>query len=253
MDPMHLNEVDVLDFLTNMFTSGESYSAINSARSALSAILCNDNGLTIGKFNSVKRFMKGVFERRPPTPRYDSIWDANLVLDFLKTFPDFSELSLRMLTYKLIMLLALASAQRAQTLHAIDISCIKFYDGLVEIPIYSLLKQTTVRNRKFSMKLKAYHDRSLCAVSALRCYLERTKTIRKNEKQLFISFLKPHKKVAKATISRWLKKVLADAGIDVSKFRAHSTRAASVSKFKKDNVNINDILKTAGWSNDKTF
>ena len=96
--------------------------------------------------------MKGVFERRPPKPRYDSIWDANLVLNFLKTFPDFSELSLRMLTYKLIMLVALASAQRAQTLHAIDITCIKFYDDLVEIPIYSLLKQTTVRNRKFSMK-----------------------------------------------------------------------------------------------------
>ena len=61
VDPMLLNEVEVENFLTLLFNNGASYSAINTARSALSAILCNDKGLVMGKILSVKRFLNGVF------------------------------------------------------------------------------------------------------------------------------------------------------------------------------------------------
>ena len=72
-----------------MYSQGESYSAINTARSALSAILCNEYGLTIGKFPAIKRFLKGVFELRPPKPKYSYIWDVNIVLSYLRNFhPD---------------------------------------------------------------------------------------------------------------------------------------------------------------------
>ena len=250
---MQLHEVEVVSFLTDLFSRGESYSAINSARSALSAILCNDNGVTIGKFNSVKRFMKGVFEQRPPMPRYSTIWDANTVLNYLKVFYPYDDLPLSQLTYKIVMLLALASSQRAQTLHAINVKDVIFYDNLVEIPIFSLLKQTTARNRKFVIRLKSFEqDYSLCVVQILRVYIERTARIRTGD-QLFISYQKPHNVVSKETISRWLKLVLFEAGIDVSHFKAHITRAASVSRAKKDSVNVNEILQAAGWSNSRTF
>ena len=61
IDPMQLHEKAVVLFLTDLFYKIESYSALNLARSALSTILCNDNGLTIDKFNSVKRVMKRIF------------------------------------------------------------------------------------------------------------------------------------------------------------------------------------------------
>ena len=88
---------------------------------------------------------------------------------------------------------------------------------------------------------------------ALKEYIRRTESIRKNEKQLFISFHKPYAAVARSTISRWLKDVLYEAGIDVGTFKAHSTRAASCSRAKKDGVPIEDILRNAGWANDSTF
>ena len=47
LDPMQLHEKAVVRFLTDLSNKGESYSAFNLARSALSTILCNDNGLTI--------------------------------------------------------------------------------------------------------------------------------------------------------------------------------------------------------------
>ena len=86
----------------------------------------------------------------------------------------------------------------------------------------------------------------------LRSYIDRTRSLRKCD-QLFISALKPYNAVSKVTISRWLKEVLYEAGIDVSHFKAHSTRAASVSRAKNANVNINEILVSAGWSNSRTF
>ena len=49
------------------------------------------------------------------------------------------------------------------------------------------------------------------------------------------------------------KLVLFEAGIDVSHFKAHSTRAASVSRAMKDSVNVNEILQAAGWSKSRTF
>ena len=44
-----------------------------------------------------------------------------------------------------------------------------------------------------------------------------------------------------------------EVGINVETFNPHSTRAASASAAFKMDTNIDDILKTAGWSNAKTF
>ena len=84
---MSPSESQVLMFLTELFDAGEGYSAINTARSALSSFITSEAGITIGNFPSVKRFMKGVFALRPSLPRYEFIWDVNIVLDYLKILP----------------------------------------------------------------------------------------------------------------------------------------------------------------------
>ena len=43
------------------------------------------------------------------------------------------------------------------------------------------------------------------------------------------------------------------AGIDTSRFGAHSTRAASSSAAKKAGVPIMDVLSTGGWSSERVF
>lgn len=85
IDPLSVDEIVVISFLTHLYNQGVGYSALNTARSALSTIL-NCQGTTIGNFPSVKRFVKGVFELRPTKPRYYFIWDVNIVLNFLKNF-----------------------------------------------------------------------------------------------------------------------------------------------------------------------
>ncbi|KAI0233244.1 hypothetical protein LSAT2_016478, partial [Lamellibrachia satsuma] len=58
------------------------------------------------------RFMKGVARDRPSLPRYNCIWDVNVVLNMFRKQPLAEFLSLYDLTLRTVTLLALVSAQR---------------------------------------------------------------------------------------------------------------------------------------------
>ena len=70
---------------------------------------------------------------------------------------------------------------------------------------------------------------------------------------MFLSHIQPHNPVSKATIGRWIKEFLRDAGIDTLTYKAHSTRGASGSKAKAVGLSIEDIMKQGNWSNSTTF
>ena len=85
-------------------------------------------------------------------------------------------------------------------------------------------------------------------------YIRRTKTYRKaGSTQLFISFIAPFDQVTKDTIARWVKLVMARAGIDVNIFTPHSIRGASSSAALRNKVPLQTILDTAGWTRASTF
>ena len=77
--------------------------------------------------------------------------------------------------------------------------------------------------------------------------------LRGDVKQFFISYSKPHQAVSPDTVSRWIKTTLVAAGIDTSKYSAHSTRSASTSAAKEHSNSITTIMKSAGWSQESTF
>ena len=125
---------------------------------------------------------------------------------------------------------------------------------MVCIPIMSVLKSTSIRNRKISLRLGAFvEDPDLCVMLHLKEYLQRTESLRGKETQLFIRDVPPHTAVTKETLSRWLKAILEESGIDTDIFAGHSTRAASCSHARLKGVPMDDILKTAGWSSCQTF
>ena len=117
-----------------------------------------------------------------------------------------------------------------------------------------LLKQTRPGNAGFCMQLEAYPpDRRLCAVTYVKEYLRRTEELRKKERQLFLTFKRPHKAASSQSISRWIRSALAEAGIDTHTFKSHSTREASTSAALRLKVPIEDILAKAGWASEKNF
>lgn len=56
------------------------------------------------------------------------------------------------------------------------------------------------------------------------------------------------KPVTSQTIGKWIKKVLSESVIDVSVFKAHSTRHSSTSAANAAGVVIDVIRKTAVWA-----
>lgn len=73
----------------------------------------------------VVKFLRGVYTTRPSLPRYKEIWDVADVLRYLKDLKPLNELTLSDLTLKTIMLIALCSGQRCQTIQALDVE----FDG----------------------------------------------------------------------------------------------------------------------------
>ena len=64
-----------------------------------------------------------------------------------------------------------------------------------------------------------------------------------------MSFTKPHKSVSPATLSRWVRDILSEAGVDTSVWGAHSGRAASAAHLSKiKNLSHLQMCKLGDWS-----
>ena len=252
---MRTNINVVLDFLLDLYNQGLSYSSINSARSTLSNFtLVTDYVGNVGSHPLVSRFMKGIFNMRPPTPRYVCTWDARVVLNHLRSLSPLGSLTLKQLTLKLVMLLALLTAKRANEIGKLRVDKLHVSGNTVTFVIEDLLKTSKPGSVGGKVQLLAYPpDRRLCVKRLIQAYVERTADLRQDEMSFFLSYVKPHGRVGIDTIARWIRSVMAEAGIDTDQFKAHSTRSASVSAAKCSFVPINEIVGMAGWSNERTF
>ena len=83
-------------------------------------------------------------------------------------------------------------------------------------------------------------------------YLKRTRSLRGSETKQFISWKAPYKAVSRDTIRRWTKLGLQKAGIDMSTFTPHSTRAASSSKGVQK-ILLKMVLRAVDWRQASTF
>lgn len=234
----------IVAFLTEKFENGASYNTLNCHKSALSLLI----GERVGTDDRIKRFLRGVFRLKPAMSRYTDTWNPSVVLNYLIKLQN-SALNLEMLTKKLVTLLALATAQRVQTLSLIKLNDISVSDTKITIVISDLVKTSVTTKQHSVIDLPFYtREPNICPASTLQDYIRNTASIRNQETYLLITFKKPHHHASKQSISRWIKCTLADSGIDTSRFTAHSTRHSATSSASRAGVSLDVIRKTAGWS-----
>lgn len=118
------------------------------------------------------------------------------------------------------------------------------YDNKLEFGIPTLLKQSRPGKHLSKVTFSSYPDEVICIVRQVKLYLDKTSEI---------SFHKPHRAVSTNTISRWIKTVLSDSGVDISVYKPHSTWAASTSAAHANGLPIDSILEKVGWSKESTF
>lgn len=247
-DPYDAEEKIVLRFLTTKFQEGAAYGSINNYRSAI-ALINKGN-----KSNShiVNRFFKGIYRLRPNPPKYNSTWDINIVLKELESWFPNQDLDIHKLTCKLVTLIALGSGFRAQSIALISLEGIGRSQKGVEIKIKDLIKTSRAgANQPYAFFPFFQEKPALCIATTILHYLEITSPYRGNFKRLFLSLKKPYKEVGTQTISRWIKEMLRESGVEEI-FSAHSTRHASTSMANKRGLSINIIKNSADWSEGST-
>ena len=144
--------------------------------------------------------------------------------------------------------------QRDQTIKFVNLECLKVFDDRAILFIPDKLKTTRPGHHLPPLELKAYKDVELCVVSHLRQYIKLTENLRKgDDKQLLLSYVKPHKPISTTTLSRWRVRITKESGVNVDIFGSHSTRAASTSKCKAAGLSFKEISKSAGWSTERSF
>ena len=82
-NPFAVDLREVLGFLAKQFEEGRERSSLNCYRSAISSAHLQI-GYPVGKHPLVCRLLKGVFNLRPPLPRYEYTWDVKTVTSFIK-------------------------------------------------------------------------------------------------------------------------------------------------------------------------
>lgn len=240
----------ILEFLTLQFNRGATYGSLNSYRSAIAQIL----GPSIAQDFRIQRFFKGICHLRPSRPKYDNTWDPAIVLDHVRGLSN-SEISLELLSCKLAMLLALSTGQRVQTLSLIELDNISSSPEGLQIRISKRVKSSSTNRCQPVLSLPFFlDDPNICVASTLLYYIEKTSSLRNPAlcNNLLITFKKPHHNATSQSISRWIKRIMRDSGIDTLSFTSHSTRHASTSTAHRKGIPLDIIRSAAGWSGRST-
>ena len=240
----------ILGHLTELYQEGKQYRTINTAQLAISMTQDLVDSLRVGQHPITIRFLRGIFNSRPPAPKYTTTWDVDRVLIYIHNLPENGQLSLIILSHELAMLIALSNADRCSELASPDLCFRSYWRVGAKFVIPGLTKTRRSGPPKKVLYPSYPEDEKLCPVRTLELYELRTKQLCLGSTErscIFLSGRKPHT-VKASTIGYWLQSLMAQAGINISRFSAHSTRGAATSKAKKRRVSTTDILKTADYS-----
>ncbi|XP_072007387.1 uncharacterized protein [Engystomops pustulosus] len=241
------NILQVLDFLQKGLEIGLSTSTLKVQISALSAFF--DQPLADHRW--VKRFIAAANRIRPQVLKRVPSWDLSLVLDALSRppFEPLKDASIKNLTLKTSLLVAVTSARRLGELQAISI----------REPYMCILPDriTLTLDPSFVPKVASrFHKNQEIILPSFYGNPSSSKELEWHS----LDFQGKNKgvKASKTTIARWLKTAIASCYTEQGKevppnLKAHSTRAISASWAEKRGASLEQICRAATWVSSSTF
>ena len=265
----------IFDFLIQLADKGLSFSSIKVYLAAISAHHNTIEGYSVFSHPLAKRFLRGLHNLNPPITLPCPSWSLSVVLHSLssKPFEPMATTDLRLLTWKVIFLVAITSARRASELAAlrVDEPYLTFHkDKVVLRPDVRFLpkvvsnfhvNQDIILPTFFPSPTSPLETtlHKLDVRRALAFYKDRTSAIRKSQ-QLFVCYGQQRQGMPVSTqrLSNWLVQCITLA-YQVAKLdppatvKGHSTRAVATSSAFQRGVAIPTICKAATWSQPSTF
>ena len=260
--PSEASLEDVLRFLQHLFDKGLQYRTICVYRSMLSNVLPPVRGVKMGEVSQVVRFLKGVFNSRPPKKTLVPDWDLPLVLDVLSAppFEPMGAAPVKLVTLKFTFLLAVTTARRVSDLSKLSIGdhC-RVQKGRITFLPTSLAKADDPSHFQQEVVIRTFKEKKLCPIRSLKWYLRKTEGMRQRDPMVLLRCLNaPFDPPSTQTISRWLVNLIKMA-YDVyphlprGNIRAHSTRAMAPNWAHFKGATKHSILQAADWRRENTF
>ena len=277
IDPIQATPQIVADFFTFLFSVKKcQVSTIKGYRSTISNTLKYKTGYDFGSHPVLSELIKSFAIQRPVDRPLAPKWDLAFVLTHMckAPFEPLDKASLFYLSVKTVFLVTLATDRRVSEVHALSIDSdhLRFsnLDGslilrtqvgfLAKNQLPSRAPDSIIIPKLSNFSCKSDNlNRMLCPVRALKIYLNKTKSLRKHRKRLFIP-IRGDQDLAKSTLSRWVRYAIKHAYSSISKNpnrllkpRAHELRALSTSWAYVNYSPLEEILKSAVWSSSSLF
>ena len=237
-----------------MYINGCLYGGLCAAPSALSSIVTIKGYTKLSEHPFISRCLKCIYNRYPPLPKYTTIWDISLVLDYYNSIEKNDKLQFKDLVKKTVMLFMILGACRKQALFTTVENIVTKENKIVLLPNKTLKHSNTHRPLEPLIYQGYPLNEQLCILNAVQYYLGmRENLVDANTKEFIITYGKLHKPASSDTISRWIKDEVGMADINTNIYKPHNCRSASTSKARDNGVSITDILKRDCWKSQNTF
>ena len=250
-----------MDFLIDVFYDEDSsFNTVKHAATFVRSVKkLSGESISQSDWMIIDKFLSGAFNEKPPIRNRQSkeCWDVNIILNFIVNLGNNDTMLINELGGKAVILTLLTTMCRLSDVQQLTVSNM-LVDS--EQMTFVLTKPTKTFNKNTYTKhpglqelcLKRFkHNELLCPVKCLLDYIKRTKEVRMGLDKVFV-IMGPFPKEAKhATISRWAKNLMSEAGL--GDFSVRSARSASSTCTLLMGMPLRDIISHAGWTNESIF
>ncbi|KAM9972501.1 hypothetical protein ACTFIW_006044 [Dictyostelium discoideum] len=241
LNPANITLVVFMDYLTHLFKHKPplAFSTINGHRSMLNQLLLLKNKTDIVNDAFITRIMTGIHKLRPSSAKYQEIWDANQVFKHLSTIKVIPKYTYTALLKKTLVLCKMFGLARSSDL-------VKWsFNGLIITP-------DSIKGPVINAKEQRKGVLSILELTSLDDTNSASKGRRKPHSGDSVFIQNEGKPLDVKDINIIVLSTLSSSGIDISKFKSHSTRSAMASLLLSNNVPFNVVKKMGRWKSNYT-
>ncbi|KAM9974227.1 hypothetical protein ACTFIR_003943 [Dictyostelium discoideum] len=254
LNPANITLVVFMDYLTHLFKHKPplAFSTINGHRSMLNQLLLLKNQTDIVNDPFITRIMTGIHKLRPSSAKYQEIWDANQVFKHLSTIKVIPKYTYTALLKKTLVLCKMFGLARSSDLVKWSFNGLNITPDSIKGPVVNAKEQ---RKGVLSiLELTSLDDTNsqVCPVRHLSTYLRASKGRRKPHSGDSVFIQNEGKPLDVKEINIIVLSTLSSSGIDISKFKSHSTRSAMASLLLSNNVPFHVVKKMGRWKSNDT-
>ncbi|KAM9957096.1 hypothetical protein ACTFIR_003833 [Dictyostelium discoideum] len=254
LNPANITLVVFMDYLTHLFKHKPplAFSTINGHRSMLNQLLLLKNQTDIVNDPFITRIMTGIHKLRPSSAKYQEIWDANQVFKHLSTIKVIPKYTYTALLKKTLVLCKMFGLARSSDLVKWSFNGLIITPDSIKGPVINAKEQ---RKGVLSiLELTSLDDTNsqVCPVRHLSTYLRASKGRRKPHSGDSVFIQNEGKPLDVKEINIIVLSTLSSSGIDISKFKSHSTRSAMASLLLSNNVPFHVVKKMGRWKSNDT-